>query len=381
MTHVMNVLKRVVETNWVANRNLVAGIAMGALLVLGPLGLQAQVSPELLSDGRVTFRLQAPTASDVKVSGQFGAEVVMTKDEKGLWSGTTAGAVPPGVHEYRMVVDKLRMIDPRNSAVKPQRWPNTSILHVPAEPPALWDRRAVPHGTLATHGYASKALGGAWREVVVYQPAGTTGPLPVLYLAHGYSDEQKTWTVHGKAHWILDALIAAGQAEPMLVVMPDAHALSPDARRWDEYAPANSDAFARELREDVIPLIETQYAVRSDRSGRAFAGLSMGGHHALTLAMQHTELFSQIGAFSAAVPPETVIGDGLEDVPGLNERLALLWIACGDKDFLFDRNEGLHRTLLDNGVAHEYIVTLEEDHSWPVWRRYLARFVPRLFQE
>ncbi len=358
-----------------------AGAGILALgLFFGIVGLEAQRSPEIESDGRVTFRFRSTEATEVVAKGQFGESVKLTKGEKGLWSGTTVEPVKAGIHEYRFEVGKLRVLDPRNNQVKPQRWPGTSILHVPDNPPAPWDLQSVPHGTIHHHGYQSKALDGAWRELVVYSPSNAKGPLPVLYLAHGYSDEEKTWTVHGKAHWILDALIAQEKAVPMLIVMPDAHAIDPEGSEWETYAPANSEAFCQELLQDVIPLIESQYNVKKNASHRALAGLSMGGHHALTGALNYSQHFSQIGAFSSATPPEAWVADALENTAGINEELKLLWGACGDKDFLFQRNEEIHAAFEKSGLQHEYLVTQNDDHSWPVWRRYLVSFVPRLFQ-
>lgn len=342
--------------------------------------LRAQRSPEILPDGRVTFRLRSPDAKEVIAKGQFGEELTLKKDEKGLWSGTTSDPVAAGIHEYRFLVDKLSVLDPRNNDLKPQRWPGTSILHIPSDEPALWDRRDIPHGTLHHHGYVSKALGGAWRDLVVYSPPNVEGPLPVLYLSHGYSDEEKTWTVHGKAHWILDALIAEKKAVPMLIVMADAHAIDPEGAAWSSYAPENSAAFCRELVEDVIPLIEGHYSVRKDTGSRAFAGLSMGGHHALTIALQYSGQFSQVGAFSSAPPPSEWVAEKLKSTSQLNRQLQLLWVACGDRDFLFERNEETHVTFTQAGLKHEYFVSEGDDHSWPVWRRYLAEFTPRLFR-
>src|SRR5438132_1569539 len=179
------------------------------------------VSPELLPQGGVTFRLRASKANEVKVSGQFGSDAPMTKDTQGVWS-VTVPSVPAGVHEYHFVVDGLSVIDPQNSAVKPQRWPGASILHVPASPPAPWDLQDLPHGTIHEHTYKSKALD-RFRRILVYTPPGveSAGRLPVLYLSHGYSDNEATWTVHGKAHWIMDSLIASKKAVPMIIVMPD----------------------------------------------------------------------------------------------------------------------------------------------------------------
>ncbi len=337
------------------------------------------ISPEIGPDHSVTFRLRAPRATEVKVSGQFGPDATLTKDAQGLWS-ITLPSVKPGVHEYRFVTDGLAGIDPSNPMVKPQRWPNTSILHIPSDPQAHWDLQDIPHGVLHEHTYKSKALD-SWRRLVVYTPPGIsrTTRLPVLYLAHGYSDNEGSWTVHGKAHWILDSLIASGKVKPMIVVMPDAHALPPGASGFEDYGPANSAALCNELIQDIIPLVEASYRVDARPRGRAFAGLSMGGHHALTVALNHHDRFHWVGAFSSAPPPTRSIQSGLDAATAVNRHLRLFWIACGDKDFLFQRNREFHALLDQNRIKHTYVET-EGDHSWPVWRRYLVDFTPQLFR-
>lgn len=335
------------------------------------------ISPELRTDGGVTFRIKAPKAGEVKVSGQFGPDAAMTRDDQGLWS-VTLPKVPAGVHEYRFVVDGLTVIDPQNPAIKPQRWPNTSILHVPANPPAPWDLQDIPHGTLHHHDYKSKALG-RWRHLVVYTPPGASGRLPVLYLSHGYSDNDESWSVHGKAHWIFDSLIASKKAVPMIVVMVDGHPIVPGSVGFDTYGPANSAALCKELTEDIVPLIESHYKVAARPRSRAFAGLSMGGHHALTVALNHHAQFNWIGAFSSSPPPTNSVEAGLNAPEAVNKDLKLFWVACGSKDFLFQRNQDFNALLKSKGIRHDYLVT-EGDHSWPVWRRYLVEFAPKLFR-
>ena len=337
------------------------------------------ISPELGTDGSVTFRFIAPKATTVKVTGQFGPQASLAKDDGGIWK-VTLPKVKPGVHEYHFVVDGLSMIDPGNSWVKPQRWPNTSILHVPSTPPAPWDLQDIPHGTLHENTFKSKALG-TWQRLIVYTPPSIAkgAKLPVLYLSHGYSDNEASWTVHGKAHWILDALIASGKVKPMIVVMPDAHALPPGSTPFDEYGPANSAALCKELVQDIIPLVEATYPVNPKPDARAFAGLSMGGHHALTVALNEHERFHWIGAFSSAPPPNTSVSTGLDHGPAVNKDLRLFWIACGSKDFLFQRNREFHALLDSRGIRHDYVET-EGDHSWPIWRNYLIEFTPKLFR-
>jgi len=184
-------------------------------------------SPELLADQRVTFRLRAQKATEVIVLGQWpGGRAPMTAATNGIWS-VTVGPVPPGVWEYSFQVDGLTMIDPGNPAIKPMREPRTSILQVPGQPPLLTEFQDVPHGVVHEHTYRSKALDRV-RDLAVYTPPGydaqAAAKFPTLYLQHGSGDNQATWVVHGKAHWILDNLIAQGRAKPMVVVMMDGHA-------------------------------------------------------------------------------------------------------------------------------------------------------------
>lgn len=247
-----------------------------------------------------------------------------------------------------------------------------------ANPPEPWDLQDIPHGTLHEHDYKSKALG-TWRHLVVYTPPGTSGRLPVLYLAHGYSDNEGSWSVHGKAHWIMDSLIAQKKGAPMIIVMMDAHPIPPGATGFESYGPANSAALCNELVQDIIPLVESHYKAANKPRARAFAGLSMGGHHALTVAMNHHDKFNWIGAFSSAPPPTNSIVVGLNAREAVNRDLKLFWIACGKKDFLFQRNNEFTSLLKSKGVRHEYVET-EGDHSWPVWRRYLVEFAPKLFR-
>jgi enterochelin esterase-like enzyme len=339
----------------------------------------APVSPEIGADGSVTFRLKAPKAQEVKVRGQIGKETALTKNEEGVWTATIS--VAPGVWEYSFQVDGLNTVDPLNPMIKPQRNPGTSILHVPSTPPAVWDLTDVPHGVTHQLDYQSKAAK-CWRGLTVYTPPGALAagkPLPVLYLSHGFSDNEKSWTTHGKAHWILDNLIAQGKAKPMIIVMPDGHAIPPGTGWKEDYAAENSRIYTEDLVGDVIPLVEKTFPVDSKPASRAFAGLSMGGRHAIYVAMNQAEKFHAVGAFSSAIPNAEQLTPGLADAKLTNSRLKLFWVACGREDFLFKANEGFHQQLQEKGLTHEYEVT-GGGHTWPVWRDYLAKFATRLFQ-
>lgn len=356
-----------------------------ALCLLGPaLGAQTGpvVSPEINADGRsVVFRLRAAKAGEVKVRTQWNKQTVpLQKGEAGLWSLTVAD-VPAGVWEYGFVVDGLSVVDPANPAIKPQRNPTTSILHLPATPPQPWDFQNVLHGTVHQHEFAGRAAGRT-RSVWVYTPAGyekeAARHYPLLVLQHGSGDNHKTWVEHGKAHWILDHLIAAGKAQPMIVMMIDGHPLGQVARDAADRRAASLTAFRRELLEEAMPLVESRYRILPQREQRAITGLSMGGWQSLSVGLNALERFAWIGCFSGAVE-EKEITAALADAAGTNTKVKLLWIACGKDDFLLPRNQQLVATLQARGVKHEWLLTAG-DHSWPVWRGYLADFLPRLFR-
>jgi enterochelin esterase family protein len=360
---------------------IVVGLAAAAQPPANPAPRPSQVSaqsPQVLADGRVTFRLRAPRAGEVAVSGQWpNGRTTMAKDGNDVWS-VTVGPIAPGVWEYSLQVDGVQMIDPGNPAIKPMREPRTSILHIPGQPPLLHDFQNVPHGVVHEHTYFSKSLNRV-REIVVYTPPGyekqADARFPTLYLQHGMGDNQATWIVHGKAHWILDNLIAQGRARPMVMVMMDGHAAPPGPGGFE----SNTTAFQRDLLEDVMPFIEANYRVKTDAVGRAIAGLSMGGGQSLTIGLNHLDRFAWVAGFSSAVPSREAIAGTLNDAKGANEKLKLLWIGCGKDDFLRQRNEEFILLLKEKDLRHEWHLT-DGNHSWPVWRIYLGELAPKLFQ-
>lgn len=338
------------------------------------------ISPEIKDDHSVTFRLRAPKAQSVQLRGQWDHQQVEMAKDTDSWS-ITVPAVPSGVWEYSFIVDSLSMIDPANPTMKPQRSPNTSILHIPGTPANPWDFQDVPHGTIHQHSFFSKTLGKA-REVWLYTPPGYETEkatiYPLLVLQHGSGDRHETWVVHGKAHWILDNLIAAGKAKPMIVLMLDGHPLGQVPREMADKRGASLKAFQNELFNDALPLAEKLYRISPEREQHAITGLSMGGWQSLSTGMNHLDRFAWIGSFSGAVD-ENEIKAALDDASGTNAKLKLLWIACGEKDFLLDRNNQLINTLKARGITHEWRLT-PGDHSWPIWRDYLAEFAPKLFR-
>lgn len=341
---------------------------------------QNLVSPDVAEDRRVTFRLRAPAAKlvEVRVSGK---KLTMTKDDKGIWEVTSEPLVPM-LHDYSFVVDGLAMMDPSNRMVK--KWLTMgNMVEVPGDPPLLTEQQNVPHGMISRLMYASNAVGRD-RPVMVYTPPGydprKSTRYPVLYLAHGYGDDETAWTEVGRAHFIADNLIAQGKLKPIIIVMPYGHPSRLDLKQPpDNYFVLNNDLFEKDLTEDLLPFIERQFQVESGRHARFIAGLSMGGGHALDTGLLNIELFSAIAAFSAATPQMEI--EALKakypslsgDQPAANN-LRQLWIPIGDTDFLLDRNDRFVAQLGELGVRHTFAKT-SGGHEWRLWREYLPEFL------
>jgi enterochelin esterase family protein len=374
-----------------ATNRLLARLTTGLLLLASVLSVFAAetparrnrpppiLSPEVQTNRQVTFRLQAAKASEVVVVGQWpNGRTAMAKGTNNVWS-VTVDPIEPGVWEYSFQVDGLSMIDPGNPAIKPMREPRTSILHLPGNPPLIHDFQDVPHGTVRQHTYHSKSLG-RLRELVVYTPPGydmkRSSRYPTLYLQHGSGDNQATWITHGKAHWMLDNLIAQKRAQPMVVVMMDGHAATGGGPGGFSN---NTALFERDLLEDVMPFVEGNYRVKAEANSRAIVGLSMGGGQSLTIGLNHADRFGWVGGFSSAPPAGEAIPGALETPSATNKKLKLLWIGCGKDDFLLKRNEDFIALLKEKKIRHEWVLS-EGSHSWPVWRKYLAEFAPKLFQ-
>jgi enterochelin esterase-like enzyme len=360
--------------------------ATAAMLLTGIAHAQstpALHSPEVAPDRRVTFRLLAPKATEVSLSGEFqqGARNLV-KDERGVWS-VTIGPLDPEIYNYNFTIDGVRTIDPANPNVKTGSTPSTiaSILEVPGDGPAFYDGQPVPHGEIHSHWYVSKSLG-TLRRLTVYTPPAQTihGRLPILYLFHGANADETAWTRLGRVNLILDNLLAAGKSKPFLVVMPFGYGVPPGTA-----APAGTDntaLFGRDLIEDVIPYIESHYQVETGRDSRAIAGLSMGGGESLAIGLNRLDVFSYVAGFSAALrPPEfpKTFSALAADPQGANRKLHLLWFGCGAQDNLFAAARSFDEFLDSQKIRHVFHES-QGAHTWMVWRHYLNELAPLLFR-
>ncbi len=337
------------------------------------------VSPEVHSDGRVTFRLNAPNAKRVGVKVQFVQGLrLMTRSKTGVWS-VTLGPAEPEIYEYNFVVDGLEIVDPANSWLKVWLRNSKNLVEITGKEPMFFQEQQVAHGTVHIHKYQSKSLG-VRRGLYVYTPPGYETSenvrYPVLYLLHGMGDTEDAWTVVGRANVIVDNLLAKDKARPLVIVMTYGHTPSapPDMRSIGNYG-----AFEKDMIEDVIPFVQERYHVSSNQKDRAIVGLSMGGGQSLTIGLGNLELFGWVGAFSSAVPRNQRLDDLLAKVKESNDKLNLLWIGCGRKDFLFEANQKLIERLKSDNIKHVARIT-DGGHEWRLWRRYLNELVPLLFR-
>ncbi len=406
------------------------GVAPGGRGAGGP----QFVSPEVTPDRHVMFRIAAPQAQNVRLTGSdipalagggrgaAGAAPAgpppgtMTKGENGVWE-VTLGPIDPGAYRYNFNVDGVTVIDPRNPSISESNTNVWSLVFVPGSD--FMDTRQVPHGAVEAVTYYSTALG-KFRRMHVYTPPGYdlggSRKYPVFYLLHGAGDCDEAWTSVGRAGFILDNMLAAKQIKPMIVVMPAGHtsastfgggraAAPPAAPAAGQPAaaaapPSPLDEFARDFLTDLMPYVEKNYRVLADRAHRAIAGLSMGGGQTMNIAFLHLDQFAYIGVFSSgaglggggrgaapaaagAAPAgpsawETAHKDDLDN-PALKKGTKLIWLSTGVDDGLMNSST---KPTVEMLKKHGFAPVFKESpgvHSWLNWRNYLAEFAPQFF--
>jgi enterochelin esterase-like enzyme len=405
-------------------------------------GMQALpriTSPEVLPDNKVTFRLRAPNATEVTVSGDFpdGRNVKMTKDADGVWSATV-GPLAPELWGYNFTVNGVTTLDPSNANIRRDGTRYANIFFVDGPLSKNYQIRDVPHGNVNMVWYDSPTLK-LKRRMFVYTPAGyedSKGTYPVLYLLHGAGGDEDAWFNMGRAALIMDGLIADKQAKPMLVVMtngngyqqmapgfgptprvegampmpaprgagpgapgapgapapgaaaappaaPPAAAAAPGAPGQAPGARAGGGAgammgglFPESIVKDVIPYIEKHYRVLPKKTGRAIAGLSMGGGHTLAASNAHPESFDYIGVFSMGTRDD--ITDKLQAIKKAG--LKFYYVGCGQADQIcVEGSKNLDALLTKVGIDHTFKFN-EGGHTWNNWRIYLSELAPKLFQ-
>jgi enterochelin esterase family protein len=362
-------------------------------------------SPEVSPDRKITFRLRAANAKVVRLSAGdipgFDQPAPLTKDQDGIWA-ITVGPVEPGAYRYTFSIDGVTTTDPRNPEISEGKSTVWSLVHVPGS--GISDTKDVPHGAVAEVTYKSISLG-MFRRMHVYTPPGYekgSERYPVLYLLHGGTENDDTWSSVGRAGFILDNLIAEKKAKAMIVVMPTGGPAESSGM-----GRVSQERFVANINRDVMPYVESRYRVLTDRANTAIAGASIGGNHALNIAIPRLERFGYVGVFSSGL-----IG-AFRDLPGrgggtgagrgrggeapllarewehlhaanlgdagLKKGLRLLWFATGTEDFILGTTRATLGLLEKHGFNPVFLEA-PGGHSWINWRRYLAEFVPLLFQ-
>ncbi|MCW5962604.1 MAG: esterase [Bryobacterales bacterium] len=364
--------------------------------------------PCIHADNRVTLRVTAPDAQKVQV--RLGGAHDMKRQEDGSWMVT----IPPqviGFHYYSIVVDGAVLADPATRTFFGSGWDNSAV-EIP-EPPGVdyYLPKDVPHGQVSQRRYFSKVTG-KWRRCYVYTPPdydGGNGRYPVLYLMHGWGENEQGWHTQGHADLILDNLIAEKKAKPMIIVMDNLNTAKPGedatifSARWlwpppppettqGGAAPARRGlagftgaAFTEMMLTDLIPMIEKTYRVLPGRENRAMAGLSMGGMQTFLTTLANLDKFAYIGGFSGSTggrggtfDPKTSNGGVFADAAAFNQKVKVLFLGIGTEEGPGTKN--FSKALTDAGIHNVYFESTGTAHEWLTWRRCLHDFAPRLFK-
>jgi len=340
-------------------------------------------SPEVTDDHMVTFRIKAPDAHEVMLSGSvlLGLKsqnpVSFAKGDDGIWT-LTVGPLAPEIYYYKLFIDGVSVNDPANTFTGFADQPGFSILIVHGDGPAFYDAKNVPHGTVTRHIYYSPVTKGE-REMYVYLPPeyNPKKKYPVLYLFGGSGELASTWSLFGRVNFIEDNLIAEGNALPMIIVMPNNQVLHrSDPRHTD----LTFDLFDDEMTSVVMPFVEENYSVRTDRQGRAIAGLSMGGRHAQVIGFNNLDLFASFGLLSSAESLDLTPAIGQSD---FNSKVDYLFVGAGTNETRPGaRHEVLHNELLKRNITHEYYIGSAGAHDFITWRHLLYyKFLPGLWRK
>jgi enterochelin esterase-like enzyme len=330
------------------------------------------VSTEKAGEGKYYFRIYAPEARQVAISGDFlswGGKMVFVRDTSGIWTGLS-DVIGPGVYRYNFIVDGVIVSDPKSTRVTESK----ALLEVEGPNGEFWSVKNVPHGDVREVTYFSTTLN-KFRRMHIYTPYSydiSMDTCPVLYLIHGGGDNDAAWPSVGKANFIMDNLLAEGKIVPMIVVMPDGSIAD--------------DAFTNDLIKDIIPYVEKKYRVKTGKDNRALAGLSMGGLETLNTGIAHNSMFSYIfplstGWFADQAPvmekAEKLVKDNAEQ---FNKNVKLFWISMGGQEDIAWKNcQNMLRLFDKYGIRYKYSEK-PGGHTWYTWRDNLYTFAPMLFK-
>ncbi|MBN1145133.1 MAG: esterase [Bacteroidales bacterium] len=332
------------------------------------------ISPQVHPGDSITFRVLAKEARQVFLDAQFLKEKIpMIKDQTGIWS-VTVGPVKPDIYPYSFMIDNIQIADPANMLIFANERFKHSLVDVQGDTPLIHSLQDVPHGNISYCYYNSSTLGRT-RMLLVYTPPGfdPSGKVkyPVLYLIHGGSDTEETWTKVGRANLIADNLIAQGKAVPMIIVMP-----------YGNVRPGPMDAFTKDVVNDIVPYIENSYPVLSDSRHRAVAGFSVGGGQTLNIGLTNTDKFAYVCSYAPYTETEEFkknFSNWNPDADLMNSQLKLFTLSVGTEDFLFESVKKNAALFKEKGLNFELDI-VDGGHTWMNCKLYLATTLPLLFR-
>jgi enterochelin esterase-like enzyme len=342
--------------------------------------------PQVNSEGRVRAKIVAPEANNVRLD-IGGVKYEMVKDENGVWTGESAPQ-DVGFHYYQLNIDGASVPDPGTRYFYGAgRW--GSGIEIPAEDQEIYALKDVPHGLVSEQNYFSE-ITQSFRRCFVYTPAEySANPekrYPVLYLQHGSFEDETGWAGQGHANLILDNLIAANKAVPMIIVMDNGYAYKPQSSGGGRPAMV----FEEVMMNEIIPMIDQRFRTMADREHRAIAGLSMGANQTMRICMNNLDEFASYGGFSGTsnypssdeINVETFLNGAFKNGRSVDEQLKVLWLGLGTKEpDPFPGSVGAFRKMLEKqGIDYVYYESPETAHEWQTWRRDLYQYAQLLFK-
>jgi enterochelin esterase family protein len=347
--------------------------------------------PRLLADNRVFFRVKAPDAQKVQID--LLKKYDMAKDTGGYWVVTTDPIVE-GFHYYSLLIDGVAVVDP-SSQTYYGMGRMASGIDIPDKDGDFYSVKNVPHGQVRLVNYYSD-MTKAWRRAFVYTPPGydqnTTKKYPALYLQHGSGEDETGWYNQGKVDLVMDNLIAEGKATPMIIVMDRGYATDPTRPMITPTTPGarsmSNNVFPEVLVKEIMPMVERNFRVQSDREHRAMAGLSMGGFQTFQTTMTNLDRFAYIGGFSGAAfmqpgnDVKQMYNGALADAAGFNKKVKLVYVSIGtaEPERMYSGVKGFHEALEKAGIKHVYYESPGTAHEWQTWRRSLRQFASLIFK-
>ena len=344
--------------------------------------------PRVLADNSVMFHVNAPQAQNVQID-LGGTKYDMKKSASGAWTLTTKPQVP-GFHYYSLIIDGVSVSDPASQTFYGcSRW--SSAIEVKETGMADFEVQQVPHGEVRTVHYYSK-VEETWRPLLIYTPAGYDEgkqSYPVVYIQHGGGEDHRGWMEQGRSAQIMDNLIAAGKAVPMIVVSANSNVRSRNGGMGGGYSWQGMQTFRSELIDNVIPFVEKNFRVKKDRKNRAMCGLSMGGGQSFYIGLRDPDVFANVGVFSTGMfggisgasnfDLEAEVPGMLTDTKTFNNQFDVFFISCGEQDPRIEYTRSIVKKMRDSGVNVRFSSYLG-DHEWQVWRKSLHEFAQYLFK-